>query len=324
MKDQFGRNIDYLRLGVTDRCNLRCRYCMPEHGIDFSNRKDLLSYEEILRLSPIFSSLGIKKLRITGGEPFVRKDIGSLLEKLSRHFESLHITTNATLLHSHFDILKRIEISGLNISIDSLDPENFFRITRRDQFDLVIDNIHQCIERNIPAKLNVVVMKGINDHELTNFMYFGMKHKIEVRFIEAMPFNEYDGNRDVFLSHDEILAKMKSDFPSIEYIPALHPSSAQRYQIPKDNYSFAVIPAYSRSLCGQCNRLRLTPKGELLTCLYAQTGISLKQYLRDSTYSDEEIAGLITEAVFKKKKDGFEEEKEINSQAFKSMSSIGG
>lgn len=323
MKDQFGREINYLRLGVTDRCNLRCRYCMPEQGIDFSKRDELLSYEEIMRLALIFRDLGVRKIRITGGEPFVRKDIQALISQLAKVFDALHITTNASLLKAHLDELQRSRVAGLNISLDSLDAENFFRITRRDQFDLIMDNLLECKKRAIPIKLNVVVMSGINDHELAPFIAFGREHQIEVRFIEAMPFNEYDGNRDIFLSHDEILARLRQTYANIEPIPSLKPSSAIRYRI-GDEYAFAIIPAYTRSLCGQCNRLRMTPKGELLTCLYAHKGLSLRALLRDQKVSDFDIKHQITEAVFNKKSNGFEEEKQVQSDILRSMSSIGG
>lgn len=321
--DQFSREIDYLRIAVTDRCNLRCRYCMPIDGIDFVNRRELLSYDEILRLSRIFQASGIKKVRLTGGEPFVRRDMDILVAELCKIFDQVHITTNATLIHQHLDVLKHPHIKGLNISIDSLDPTLFSDITRRDEFQIVHDNIMLCLENDIPVQLNMVVLKGVNDHEILDFVQFGMTHGCIVRFIEAMPFNENDGNRDVFMSHDDILTRVTSHFTSIVPQVDTISSSSQKYEV--DGKSIiGIIPAYTRALCGTCNRIRLTSKGEMLTCLYAKFGIDLKVKMRDQHASDEELREIIHAAVLRKKKNGFEEEKLRNETVFQSMTSIGG
>lgn len=323
LRDQYNRIADYLRIGVTDRCNLRCRYCMPEKGIDFAHRKDILSYEEIIRLAGIFRDLGVEKVRLTGGEPFVRKDIGILLEKLSELFPRVHITTNATLLKDHIETIKNNEIGGLNISIDSLDRDKFMMITRRDSYDQVLSNILACKEAEIPIKLNVVVMKGINDNEIVDFVGFGIQNEIDVRFIEAMPFNDDDGNRDVFLPASEILKIIREKHPSISEIEKKTPSSSLSYLI-ENRHRIGIIPAYSRSLCAFCNRIRLTPQGELMTCLYSNKGLDLRTMLRDSKVSDEQLIKAIMNAVHTKKKDGFEEEKLQENDVFRSMTTIGG
>lgn len=321
--DAHNRTIDYLRLGITDRCNLRCRYCMPEEGIDFSHREDLMSYEEMIRLVKVFVKMGVNKLRLTGGEPFVRKDIGMLLLQLSEIVPSIHITTNATLLEEHIPLLKRIGIAGLNISIDSLDRDRFFMITRRDTYDIVMQNIHRCLQHCISTKLNVVVMKGVNDMEIVDFVKFGLKHNIEVRFIEAMPFNEDDGNKNVFMSASEILMKISNAFDHVTLLQSEGSSSSNIYSI-NESYIFGIIPSYSRSLCGTCNRIRLTPKGEMLTCLYAQSGVDLLRYLRQQDPTEKQLEDMISEAVSNKKKDGFDEEKLRDSEIFNSMTTIGG
>ncbi len=321
--DQFNRKIDYLRIGVTDRCNLRCRYCMPEEGIDFSKRKDLLTYEEIIRLGKIFRALGIQKVRLTGGEPFLRKGIELLLKELTTVFPQVHITTNATLIHKHFDLLKDIKIAGLNISIDSLDRNRFQMITKRDDFGIVFQNIMACKAKAIPFKINVVVMQGINDDEIIDFVDFGIKHQIEVRFIEAMPFNDFDGNKSLFLSADKILEIIKSKYVSAHLLKNKSSSSSLKYQI-NTQTKIGIIPAYSRSLCGSCNRIRLTPKGEMLNCLYAKNGLNLLAQLRDEKISDDNIKTNIIKAVFPKLANGFEEEKLRGEEVFNSMTTIGG
>lgn len=322
LQDTHGRISNYLRLGITDRCNLRCRYCMPEEGIDFSNRQDLLSYEEILRLSKIFEELGVQKIRLTGGEPFVRKDIIKLIGNLTNIFSEVHITTNATLLSEHILTLKEKKISGLNISIDSLDRERFLMITRRDNFDMVMTNIMACLSAKIPTKLNVVVMKGVNDMEVLDFVNFGLRYGIIVRFIEAMPFNEYDGNKSVFMSASEIETLIRNEY-DIEKLNKTISSSAETYTV-SDKSIIDIIPAYSRSLCGSCNRIRLTPKGELLTCLYSIKGSNLLKLIRDRKTSDDHLKKVILDAVIMKKATGHEEEALRNSQVFESMTTIGG
>lgn len=320
--DSFAREIDYLRIAVTDRCNLRCRYCMPAHGIDFVKRKDILSYDEILRLAGIFQEEGIQKVRLTGGEPFVRRDMNILVSELCQVFEQVYITTNATLIHEHIEVLQHPHIRGLNISIDSLDRTRFKEISRRDEFQIVYENIMRCIEKNIPIKLNMVVMKGVNDDEIEDFVRFGMEHGVEIRFIEAMPFNEHDGNRDVFMSHDEILARIEASFDNCEALLEKSSSSSKKYLV--EGCRVGIIPAYTRSLCGSCNRIRLTSKGEMLTCLYAKVGVDLRGKMREQESSDAQLKEIIHSAVKGKKKDGFEEEELRKEQVFQSMTSIGG
>ncbi len=293
---------------------------MPAEGIQFSEREDLLTYEEIIRLAHIFKSLGVNKVRLTGGEPFVRKDIDQLLRSLSDIFPNVRITTNATRLD--VPLLKEIGISGLNISLDSLNRDKFFMITRRDEAVKVMANIHDCIEQKLPIKINMVVMRGVNDMEIIDFVDFGIKHDIEVRFIEAMPFNEGDGNRDVFMSAIDILERIHTKYPEASQYNDLEPSSAIHYLIGESK--FDIIPAYSRSLCGTCNRIRLTPKGELLNCLYSQKGTELRDLLRDPQITDQEITEVIQQSVFHKLKDGYEAEKEMTGDVFRSMTTIGG
>jgi len=292
---------------------------MPEEGIDFADRKDLLSYEEILRLARIFRNLGVSKVRLTGGEPFVRKDIDQLLGSLSTIFPKVHVTTNATSIDTA--LLQKLNLSGLNISLDSLDKDKFLLITRRDHFDKVMCNIMACKAAGIPIKINVVVMQGVNDMEINDFIDFGMKHEIEVRFIEAMPFNEGDGNRQLYLNAERILESILTTY-DLHKLADDQPSASQHYMI--DDYRFGIIPAYSRSLCGTCNRIRLTPQGELLNCLYSQKGVDLRAVVRQDGITDAEITEVIKKAVLEKYVDGHAAEQEQVGEVFRSMTTIGG
>ncbi len=296
---------------------------MPSEGIVFANRSDILSFEEILRLISIFRNLGVEKIRITGGEPFVRNDMDKLLMSISKLIPNVHITTNATLLHRHFDQLKNIKVKSLNVSLDTLDKEKFERITRRDSFENVLNNIKLSLDHDFNVKLNVVIMKGINDDEIIDFVRYGIENGTEIRFIEAMPFNDFDGNKQLFLSFEGILDIIRREFPKIQPVDSLKPSSSQKFLI-DDSHTIGIIPAYSRLLCGSCNRIRLTAKGEMMTCLYAEKGLNLLQMVRNPEVTDEHITEMIKFTIANKEKDGFIEEKKRSETVFRSMTTIGG
>lgn len=296
---------------------------MPEEGIDFSSRQELLNYDEILKLAKIFKSLGVQKVRITGGEPLIRKDVDYLLRGLNDIYGSIHLTTNATVLHQHFHYLQDVNLTAMNISIDSLNENTFAMITRRDQFDQVMTNIQEAKNQGFHIKLNIVVMKGVNDHEIKDFIEFGMSNGIEIRFIEAMPFNQSDGNKQLFMSYIDILSKINEHY-NVVRLENEKPSSSIKYLV-DDKLNIGIIPAYSRSLCGSCNRIRITPQGELLTCLYAHQGISLRDMLRNRYKTEEDLRNTIMNAVLVKAKDGFQEEKEQkDKEVYRSMTTIGG
>jgi len=298
---------------------------MPEEGIDFSKNEDLLSLSEIGRLAEVFGALGINKIRLTGGEPFMRKDIMQVLEVLSKHFKNINLTTNATLIQPYMHLLKQYNISSFNISIDSLNRERFFAITKRDQFDTVYNTIWELYNMGFRVKLNIVVMKGINEMEIPEFCRLAQNHKLDVRFIEAMPFNAHDGNESQFLSLSEIEAQIQETFPTLKKTDSPRKSSSIKYSIDGFEGNIGIIPAYSRSLCGMCNRIRLTPEGQLLTCLYADQGINLRDLIRDG-FTNEQLITTIKEEVKHKAKDGFEAESNrvSDSSVFQSMTTIGG
>ena len=324
--DNHGRKINYVRLAVTDRCNLRCYYCMPENGIKYMKRKDLLSFEEMERLMTIFSELGINKLRITGGEPFVRKGIMEFLEKMAAidKIEQIHITTNGTFTKDYVKDLERLGIRSVNLSLDSLDRQRFFDITRRDMFDSVMETFHTFLDSSIRVKINMVVMEGRNIEDIEPMLELTRNNDVAVRFIEEMPFNGSGGN-PTFWPMRKILDHVKSLYPDIEKLPDPEASTSFNYQIPGPTGTFGIIAAYTRTFCGTCNRIRITPQGTLKTCLYDNGGLSFRDILRSGA-SDEEIAQTLIKAMGNRYKDGFEAEQDrgASSPVSESMATIGG
>ncbi len=325
--DSHNRTINYLRLAVTDRCNLRCFYCMPENGIKFLNKKEILSYEEMIRLMEILRPMGIDKLRITGGEPFVRKDLMSFLKTVKNRFDlrSFSITSNATLLHNYMEELPQL-FDSMNISLDSLNADRFLDITRRNDFKQVWDNINALIETGIKVKINAVVMNDKNIEDILPFVAWTKNKNVEVRFIEEMPFNgsrekEQISNWD----YTKILEHISSEFPEIEKLETGPSSTSLLYQVKGFTGKFGIIPAFSRTFCGTCNRIRITAKGQLRTCLYSANGTDLLKPLRAGK-SFETMQQIVRHAVSNKEANGFEAaEKRLDQGAiYESMTTIGG
>ena len=327
LTDKFGRTLDYLRLSVTDRCNLRCSYCMPAEGIAFKAREELLSYEEIVRLAHLLKSQGLKKIRITGGEPFVRKDLDKLLRALRFDvgIEKLHITTNGTLTLPQLNVLKDIGINSVNLSLDTLRKDRFFTITRRDRFTEVWGTMEKLLKAGIPTKLNVVVQKGVNEDEIIPFVKLAQKKALSIRFIETMPFNGINNNKNErFLSYESILHEVLSVFPQSVQTNPVSNCSAVEFSIPGFTGSFAIIPAYSRTLCSSCNRLRLSAVGDIRTCLYSDSSINLRDMIREGA-GDEALLNAIGSSIRTKALNGFEAEAERKNKIIsESMVSIGG
>ncbi len=325
--DNHGRIINYVRLAVTDRCNLRCTYCMPERGIQFLPRNDLLSYEEMLRMTRIFAELGIEKIRITGGEPFVRRDIMPFIRQLSKTegINKIVLTTNGTLTEPFIPELKKCGVSSVNLSLDSLDAKRFYEVTRRDEFDKVWASFLKFLEYDIKVKINTVVMSGKNDADIVSLVELTKKYPVSVRFIEEMPFNGV-GNHDSsdnFWSWQKILQRIKTHFPSLEKIPDEPHSTSYNYAIEGHQGTVGIIAAYSRTFCGTCNRLRVTPQGDLRTCLYDSGVFNLRDLMRQ-TKDNERVKVAIREAVAHRAKDGFEAEKNRKFEVHESMTTIGG
>ncbi len=327
LKDNHGRTINYLRLAVTDKCNLRCFYCMPEHGLDWLDRKDLMSYGEMLHICSLLLKMGIEKIRITGGEPFVRKDIMQFLTALSRlkGLQELTITTNGVLTAPHVPELKKIGIKSVNLSLDTLDRNRFFSITKRDELPNVLQTMDTLLAHNIETKLNAVVMDGKNTDDIISLVDLTKKLPISVRFIEEMPFNGKEDQRPALLwDHIRILDKIKEKYPAIKKITDPPYSTSYNYHIPGHKGSVGIIAAYTRSFCGTCNRIRITPVGELKTCLYDDGVMNIKNLVREGV-DDNGLEAALLKALDHRVKDGWEAEQLRNKNpVHESMATIGG
>lgn len=326
--DKHNRIADYLRIAVTDRCNLRCTYCMPAEGIKYVPKNELLTWEELLRLANIFAEEGVTKVRITGGEPLLRRDIMFFIKNLSEinGIQKINLTTNGTVTKKYLDELWQYGVRSINLSLDTLDKEQFFKITRRDEFDVVLDCLCAMLDKGFNVKLNTVVMSGVNDSEIIPFVKLTEKLPVSVRFIEEMPFNG-EGKEAGHLVWDyiKILEHIKNVFPETMKLSDPANSTAYNYQVPHFSGSFGIIAAYSRTFCGTCNRIRLTPKGTIRTCLYDNGIFNIRDILRAGA-SNDEIKLAIREAVAGKAKNGFEAEakRQIGNPVSESMSTIGG
>lgn len=326
--DNHGRPINYVRLAVTDRCNLRCFYCMPEEGINYVARNELLSYEEMERLLRLMIPMGIDKVRITGGEPFLRKGMLDFLERIAGidGLKKLNITTNGTLTAGLVPRLQSIGIHSVNLSLDSLDPQRFFSITRRDSFAEVMQTLEELLAHGIPTKINTVVMNGRNIEDLIPLAELSRDRSIDVRFIEEMPFNGEGEHKDQGLwDYRRILSHLQEQYPSIEKIPDPPHSTSFNYQIPGFTGTVGIIAAYSRVFCGTCNRIRLTPQGVLKTCLYDSGVFNIRDLMRAGA-TDSQLGDALRQALSHRAKDGFEAE---NNRRFgrpvnESMATIGG
>lgn len=327
LKDNHGRRINYLRLAVTDRCNLRCNYCMPAEGIAFSKQEHLLSLQEMQFISRSLIEMGIDKIRLTGGEPFVRKEVPLLLDFLAEQkgLKHLSITSNATLIGPYIDRFKDWGLDEVNISLDAIDAESFKRITRRDQFDLVMENIHKLIDAGIHVKINCVVLTGQNQDQLVPMVNYMKELPVVVRFLEEMPFN--GGSRDLSPGHwnyKKILEHLQEHLGTLEEEVVPLTATSREFKIEGYRCTLGVIPAYSRTFCANCNRLRITAKGEVITCLYGKGQLQLRDVLRRPN-GEEEFASLMQNVLLRRAKDGFEAEKEHQEKVFgSSMTSLGG
>jgi molybdenum cofactor biosynthesis protein A len=324
--DNHGRPLEYLRMAVTDRCNLRCAYCMPEKGLDWVPRNDLLSYEEIFSLLQIFSELGLKKLRFTGGEPFLRKDFMKLLRKVAKAnlFSQIAITTNGSLTRSFIPELKEIGIHSINLSLDTLHPQRFKEITRRDEFNEVYQCLVELIENQIPVKINSVIMEGINEDDILELVKLTAELPVDVRFIEEMPFNGGDKYAEIKWTDKKLIEHIQSFFPLMEKSIDMTGSTSSNYYIPGHLGKVGVIAAFSRTFCGACNRVRITPKGQLKTCLYDEGVLDLKNLIRSGT-DIQNITTKIRGAFNSRAVDGYEAESlRTGGLAAESMATIGG
>lgn len=306
LTDSYGRTIRYLRVSVTDRCNLRCRYCMPEEGIEWLPHEGILRYEEILRIIRICSEMGVDKVRLTGGEPLVRKGLLGFIENIReiKGINDLSLTTNGVLLSQFADELKTAGISRINISLDTLVRDKFCYITKTDAYDSVISGIEKALGLGFRLKINVVAIAGFNDDEIGNFARYTIDRDIEIRFIELMPMGcaARLGNDRVFMSN-ELKGKIESLLG--ELVPeksGLGPARVYRIKGAKGKIGF-IDPMTEHSFCKRCNRIRLTANGQLRLCLFSEDGTDLLGPIR-AGINDEELSRFIWESVKLKPKEG--------------------
>lgn len=297
IQDAFGRVHDYLRISLTDNCNLRCFYCMPEEKYAFAPASKLMQVEEIESLAKLFVSQGVKKIRLTGGEPLVRKDAPKIIEVLGKLDVELAITTNGIRVDEMLPELLSANIKSINISLDTLQQDKFLKITRRDLYHRVRSNIELLLHHNIRVKINVVVMKDLNENEILDFIALTKHNNIEIRFIEFMPFNgnKWSSNQ-VFTMH-EILSEIATKYDAIP-VTAEPNETSKRFIIQSHVGSFAVISTMSAPFCDTCNRMRLTADGKLKNCLFSKSETDLLTALRNG----EDVLSLIHENILAKAK----------------------
>ncbi len=277
--DNYGRRHNYLRFSLTDRCNLRCSYCMPSHPVFMPNKK-LMTAKEISILTSVFVSLGINKIRLTGGEPLLRKDFDSIVEMISYNNVSLHLTTNAYFLDKHINTLHK-HFSSINISLDSLRKERFIEITQRNALEKTLRNIDLCLKEELKIKLNVVVRRNVNHDEIADFVLLTRDYPVEVRFIEFMPFQGNQWKLEDTYPHEEIIKTLQRLYP-IESIQKDPDQTAEKYKVKDWQGHIGIISTVSKPFCENCNRIRVTSEGKLKTCLFGLKEYDLKPYLNDA------------------------------------------
>ena len=335
--DNFGRKIDYLRISITDRCNYRCIYCQPEEQFKFIPHEEILRYEEIVEIVQEAVNLGLTKIRITGGEPLLRKGVIDFIRELReiKKLEDLSLSTNGLFLAEYAKKLKEAGLDRVNISLDSLQKEKYREITRGGDLEKVLRGIDSaCKEGLLPLKINTVVMKGINDEEIEDFVELARRKPVEVRFIELMPSNEQVGvnYKERFISAGEIKKRLEKKY-CLEPLKLNSPQGngpAKSYELEGGRGTLGFITAISQHFCQSCNRIRLTSKGKLRPCLFSNQEIELKKTLRalkgveDNQNLRRKIIREAMETAVKIKPEGHElKEGALNSTAFK-MSQIGG
>ncbi|MGY5354821.1 GTP 3',8-cyclase MoaA [Wenyingzhuangia sp. IMCC45467] len=327
--DDFNREHTYLRISITEKCNLRCTYCMPAEGIPLSPKSHIMNYDEVFEIAKKFVDLGVTKIRITGGEPLVRKDVAVILKKLATLPVELSITTNGIIIDKFIDIFKACNIRKINISIDSLNPEKFNKITRRKDFERVYKNIMLFANDDFfKVKLNCVLMKDVNDDEINNFIEFTKHHNLNLRFIEFMPFNGNEWKLDQLVSLQTILTTAQHHFGTnnITKLKDAPNDTSKNYQLKNAKGSFAIISTVTNPFCDSCNRIRLTANGKLKNCLFSGGEEDILTALRAGKSIEKPIKIAI--ASKKKMRGGMDTQQQFTSDELRldnrSMIAIGG
>ncbi len=321
--DTFHRTVDYVRIAVTSQCNLRCSYCMSEAHEEKTTVHSVLSKEEIVTIMTVLASLGVTKMRFTGGEPLLRRDIAELVGEAKKNssIATVGLTTNGLLLDRSLPALIDAGIDAINFSIDTLDRQRYHTITRRDEYRRVRGNLDKLLDtEHIAVKLNVVLMRDINSDEISRFVDFTREHAITVRFMELQPFDDNQIWRTGrFLSADKIQELLNAHYPDLQTLTG-SATEYFSYTLPGHKGSIAIIPAFTRNFCSQCNKIRITSDGKIISCLYDKEGLELLPLLRRNA-GDQALADLFRKAVLQKPEDG---KHSARDAVRTSMSEIGG
>lgn len=298
--DAFGRKINYLRLSVTDRCNLRCTYCMPEEGVTKRKHSEILRFEELYRIAETATELGVEKIRITGGEPLVRKGIVEFLAQLSTlpRLKELVLTTNGTMLPEMADALYAAGVRRLNISLDSLKADRFSKITRQGRLSTVLAGIEAAGYADLPMKINTVVMRGVNDDEILNFVRMTLDQQLSVRFIEYMPVIKAQNWQSLVMTGQEILERISKTHQVEQLEASRNCGPARMYRVKDASGSFGLITPLSGHFCEQCNRIRVSSSGHASSCLFSDQQVDLRPALQLS--GNEALAATFRELTDKK------------------------
>lgn len=321
--DRFGRVHNYLRISLTERCNLRCTYCMPEEGVPLLDRRAYMDASELQSLAELFVRMGVSKIRLTGGEPLVRKDFDQILRGLASMNISLSLTTNGILLEKHLDVLSECGVDSINISLDTLKRDKFFLLSKRDHFDVVRRAIDLAMARSFRVKVNAVLLKGRNEDEIEDFIAWSAAEPIHVRFIEFMPFNGNAWQWDQILPYHEVMERAAKRF-ELEKIADQAHDTARAYRVKGGLGSFGVIASMTAPFCDTCNRIRLTADGKIRNCLFSDDELDLLGPLRKG----EDVEALIRQSIAAKhaRHGGLEEISRLSTEHFtqRSMIRIGG
>jgi molybdenum cofactor biosynthesis protein A len=300
LTDNFGRKHNYLRISLIEKCNLRCTYCMPAEGILLSPKKDLMTAEEIYAIAKTFVNNGVDKIRLTGGEPLLRKDFSEIIAQLASLETEISITTNGILIVKHLAALKQFNIRKINLSLDTLVASKFQNITLRNQFEKVIDNLHLLLNNDFKIKINVVLIKGFNDNEIVDFIKLTQFSPLSIRFIEFMPFAGNEWDKSKMVSQKEILNQVQKYFSSseIEKLDDDLNFTAREFKIKNYLGSFGIISSITNPFCDGCNRIRLTANGKIKNCLFSNSETDILSAHRNG----ESIEDLIGFSIKNKKK----------------------
>jgi molybdenum cofactor biosynthesis protein A len=300
LQDTFGRNHNYLRISLTEKCNLRCTYCMPINGVPLSPKSNLMTAQEVYEIAKVFVKNGVDKIRLTGGEPLLRKDFPTIIQMLSTLNVQMSITSNAVLIDRHISDLKKYGVNDINISLDTLATDKFMHIAKRDQFKKVYENLLLLIHEGFRVKVNVVLIKGFNENEITDFIKLTKELPVSVRFIEFMPFDGNKWEKEKMISYEEVMRYVYNEFEKkdVERLVDAKNDTTKNYKIKSYKGSFGIISSVTNPFCDSCNRIRLTANGNLKNCLFSNTETNLLAQFREG----KSIEPIIQKVIMKKHK----------------------